>query len=54
MLLKDLLPVHRDQKVQELTIKEKKIKFFTLSLVVKESLWFPLGGFFFRKMHFFN
>lgn len=25
MLLKDLLPVHRDQKVQELTIKEKKI-----------------------------
>lgn len=54
MLLKDLLPVHRDQKVQELTIKEKKIKFFTLSLVVKESLWFPLGVFFFRKMYFFN
>lgn len=46
MLLKDLLPVHWDQKVQELTIKEKKFKFFTLSLVVKESLWFPLGVFF--------
>lgn len=57
ILLKDLpvLPVHRDQKVQELTIKEKKnLKFFTLSLVVKESLWFPLGVFFFRKMYFFN
>lgn len=56
ILLKDLpvLPVHRDQKVQELTIKEKKIKilYFIISCQGKSLVSF--GCFFFRKMYFFN
>lgn len=55
ILLKDLpvLPVHRDQKVQELSKKKKfKILYFIISCQGKSLVSF--GCFFFRKMHFFN
>lgn len=51
ILLKDLpvLPVHRDQKVQELTIKEKKFKilYFIISCQGKSLVSF--GCFFFQE-----